>query len=66
MLWRVWHGFQSETASDSLQDRSLPVDVLVLYRFTGGSDGRNPNAGDLTFDQAGNVYGTAILCLEAA
>ncbi len=30
----------------------------VLYRFTGGSDGSNPGAGELTFDQAGNIYGT--------
>jgi uncharacterized repeat protein (TIGR03803 family) len=30
----------------------------VIYRFRGGSDGSYPNAG-LTFDQAGNLYGTA-------
>jgi uncharacterized repeat protein (TIGR03803 family) len=30
----------------------------VLYRFTGGRDGGNPDAG-LIFDQAGNLYGTA-------
>jgi uncharacterized repeat protein (TIGR03803 family) len=30
----------------------------VLYRFRGGSDGGNPE-GDLIFDQAGNLYGTA-------
>ncbi len=32
----------------------------VLYRFTGGIDGANPGFGDLTFDQAGNLYGTTI------
>ena len=32
----------------------------VLYTFTGGSDGGLPNAG-LTFDIAGNLYGTTIL-----
>jgi len=32
----------------------------VLYRFTGGSDGAWPTAG-LVFDQAGNLYGTAII-----
>jgi uncharacterized repeat protein (TIGR03803 family) len=30
----------------------------VLYRFQGHSDGGNPE-GDLIFDQAGNIYGTA-------
>jgi uncharacterized repeat protein (TIGR03803 family) len=31
---------------------------LVLHHFTGGKDGANPFAG-LTFDKAGNLYGTA-------
>jgi uncharacterized repeat protein (TIGR03803 family) len=30
----------------------------VLYRFTGGSDGANPEAG-LTFDSTGDLYGAA-------
>jgi len=30
----------------------------VLYRFTGGADGATPSFGDLTFDSAGNIYGT--------
>lgn len=30
----------------------------VLYRFQGGTDGANPLLGDLTFDSAGNIYGT--------
>jgi uncharacterized repeat protein (TIGR03803 family) len=30
----------------------------VLYNFTGGADGGDPQ-GDLTFDAAGNMYGTA-------
>ena len=29
----------------------------MLYSFTGGSDGNNPQAG-LTADSAGNLYGT--------
>ena len=37
---------------------SCPWTHTVLYRFTGGSDGANPGPGDLTFDQAGNIYGT--------
>jgi uncharacterized repeat protein (TIGR03803 family) len=28
----------------------------ILYQFSGGSDGKNPN-GPVTFDQAGNLYG---------
>jgi uncharacterized repeat protein (TIGR03803 family) len=30
----------------------------VLYRFAGGNDGAMPEAADLVFDQAGNLYGT--------
>jgi uncharacterized repeat protein (TIGR03803 family) len=30
----------------------------VLYQFSGSSDGANPGYGELTFDQAGNLYGT--------
>ena len=30
----------------------------VLYRFGGSGDGANPGYGDLTFDQAGHIYGT--------
>lgn len=33
----------------------------VLYRFTGASDGGIPG-GDLTFDQSGNIYGSAGCC----
>ena len=32
--------------------------TTVLYRFKGGSDGRNP-VGPLVFDRAGNLYGAA-------
>ena len=28
-----------------------------LYQFSGGTDGYGPTAGDLVFDQAGNIYG---------
>jgi uncharacterized repeat protein (TIGR03803 family) len=30
----------------------------ILYSFTDGADGAFPEFGDLTFDQAGNIYGT--------
>ena len=32
----------------------------VLYRFQGGSDGTCPGYGDVSFDQAGNLYGTTV------
>jgi len=35
-----------------------PWNETVLYRFTGGSDGGNPQ-GNVTFDEVGNIYGTA-------
>jgi uncharacterized repeat protein (TIGR03803 family) len=31
----------------------------TLYSFTGGSDGANPQFGDIVFDRSGNVYGSA-------
>ncbi len=39
---------------------ALPTwNETVIYRFSGGSDGGLPQ-GDLTLDQAGNIYGTAL------
>ena len=35
-----------------------PWTETVVHSFQGGSDGRMPTFGDLTFDQAGNIYGT--------
>ena len=35
-----------------------PWRETVLYSFAGGSDGANPEFGDLTLDLAGNIYGT--------
>jgi uncharacterized repeat protein (TIGR03803 family) len=40
---------------------SCPWVHTVLYRFRGGSDGGVPGPGDLTFDSAGNIYGTTEL-----
>ncbi len=37
-----------------------PWTETVLYRFTGGSDGSNPQNGDLLVDQAGMIYGTTV------
>ncbi len=36
-----------------------PWQESVIYNFTGGSDGGHPGTGALTFDSAGNIYGTA-------
>jgi len=33
----------------------------ILYSFTGGHDGGYPYYGDLTFDPAGNIYGTTYI-----
>ena len=35
-----------------------PWTETVIYRFSGGTDGGYPQFGDLTFDAAGNIYGT--------
>ena len=50
----VFHLIPSATAPKSVLS---PWNETVLYRFTGGSDGANPQ-GDLTFDRSGNIYGT--------
>ena len=38
---------------------SCPWKENVLYSFAGGSDGKYPSYGDLTWDDQGNIYGTA-------
>jgi len=35
-----------------------PWRETVLYSFQGGSDGEQPQSGDLLFDQQGDIYGT--------
>ena len=37
---------------------ACPGTETVLYRFQGSTDGAIPGYGDLTFDKAGNIYGT--------
>jgi uncharacterized repeat protein (TIGR03803 family) len=32
----------------------------ILYNFTGANDGSGPQYGNLTFDSAGNIYGTTV------
>jgi uncharacterized repeat protein (TIGR03803 family) len=38
----------------------IPWSETVLYRFQGGNDGGGPEAADLVFDPAGNLYGTTL------
>ena len=38
-----------------------PWTETVIYRFQGGSDGSEPNYGDLIFDSAGALYGVTIV-----
>ena len=38
-----------------------PWNFTWMYGFLGGADGGTPRYGDLTFDQAGNMYGTGSL-----
>jgi uncharacterized repeat protein (TIGR03803 family) len=35
-----------------------PWSEAMIYRFTGGADGNQPETGDVAFDAAGNLYGT--------
>jgi uncharacterized repeat protein (TIGR03803 family) len=37
---------------------SCPWTEFMIYRFTGGTDGSQPETGDVVFDAAGNLYGT--------
>jgi uncharacterized repeat protein (TIGR03803 family) len=37
---------------------SSPWTEAMIYRFTGGADGSQPETGDVAFDPAGNLYGT--------
>ena len=47
------------SASFAQAQRSLTAKETVLYTFTGGSDGANPNAG-VIFDSSGALYGTTV------
>jgi len=50
--------FRLQPPATACKSVSCPWTETVLYRFQGGSDGISPQYGDLTFDSAGNVYGT--------
>jgi len=51
--------FRLQPAVTACKSVLCPWAETVLYRFTGGSDGANPD-GDLTFDQEGNIYGVTL------
>ena len=60
-----WHwlrrGFQSETITKQLvPPHSARGWKLVLYRFSGGGDGGDPDS-EVIFDQTGSLYGTTVL-----
>jgi len=52
--------FKLQPPSTACKTALCPWTETVLYRFIGGSDGAAPGLGDLTFDQAGNIYGTTV------
>jgi uncharacterized repeat protein (TIGR03803 family) len=51
--------FRLQPPATACKSVLCPWTETVLYRFTGGSDGANPD-GDLVFDQAGNIYGVTL------
>lgn len=51
--------YQLRPPSGSCHSASCPWVETVLYRFTGDSDGRNPQAG-VILDNQGNIYGTNV------
>lgn len=52
--------FELRPPATACKSVSCPWAETVLYRFQGGSDGSGPTYGDLTFDLAGNLYGTTL------
>jgi len=50
--------FRLQPPANFCKSVSCPWAETVLHSFAGGSDGAGPTYGDLTFDQAGNIYGT--------
>jgi uncharacterized repeat protein (TIGR03803 family) len=49
--------FRLQPPASACKTALCPWTETVLHSFTGGADGQDPS-GDLTFDAAGNLYGT--------
>ena len=54
------HGvvFALKPSSTFCRSISCPWTEAMIYRFTGGADGNQPETGDVAFDAAGHLYGT--------
>ena len=52
--------FRLQPRPNSCPGAMCPWDETMLYNFTGGADGGYPGYGKLTFDRAGNLYGTTL------
>lgn len=50
--------FKLQPPATACKSALCPWTETQLYSFTGGSDGGEPETGGLTFDAAGNIYGT--------
>ena len=48
--------FQLKASATVPKSALAPLEETVLYRFTGGNDGGQPQ-GNVVFDQSGNIYG---------
>ncbi|MGO9518641.1 MAG: choice-of-anchor tandem repeat GloVer-containing protein [Candidatus Korobacteraceae bacterium] len=53
--------FSVKPAATACKSALCPWAETILYQFTGGNDGASPAFNDLTFDSAGNIYGTTSL-----
>jgi uncharacterized repeat protein (TIGR03803 family) len=52
--------FSLQPPAAACKSALCPWVETVIHSFEGGSDGAFPGDGDLTFDQAGNIYGTTL------
>lgn len=50
--------YNLKPAASACKTALCPWTETVIYRFTGGGDGANPQYGNVVFDAAGNLYGT--------
>jgi uncharacterized repeat protein (TIGR03803 family) len=50
--------FRLQPPASFCRSITCPWTKTTLYTFTGYTDGRSPQGGDLAFDRSGNIYGT--------